>query len=79
MNNTIFLPNSEQTAKLLEDAWKSFKKKAAESGMELDINPDSETFAKEMFICGYCYGHNDLLEIIKGQIKAINLVNGIFN
>ena len=78
MDKKIFLPDAEMSAKLIEDAWQAFKKQAAEGGLDFDTNPQVASFAKDMFVSGYCYGHNDCLEIIRGQLQAMDLANELF-
>jgi len=78
MDKKIFLPDAEMSAKLIEDAWQAFKKQAAEGGLDFDNNPQAASFAKDMFVSGYCYGHNDCLEIVRGQLQAMDLVNDLF-
>lgn len=78
MDKKIFLPDAETSARLIEDSWQAFKKQAAESGLVLD-NPNAASFAKDMFVSGYCYGHNDCLEIIRGQLQAMDMVNDLFH
>ena len=78
MDKKIFLPDAETSARLIEDSWQAFKKQAAESGLVLD-NPNAASFAKDMFMSGYCYGHNDCLEIIRGQLQAMDMANDLFH
>lgn len=78
MDKKIFLPDAEQMGKFIENSWQTFKKQAAESGFVLDSNPNTEAFAKDMFVSGYCYGYNDCLEIVRGQLQAMDLVNDLF-
>ena len=78
MDKKIFLPDAEMSAKLIEDSWQAFKKQAADSGLDFDNNPEAASFAKDMFVSGYCYGHNDCLEIIRGQLQAMDLANELF-
>lgn len=78
MDKKIFLPDAEMSAKLIEDAWQAFKKQAAEGGLDFDTNPQAASFAKDMFVSGYCYGHNDCLEIIRGQLQAMDIVDDMF-
>ncbi len=76
-NKKIFLPSNEETAKLIEDAWQSFKKEANEHPLFKVIlqKPETEALMKDMFVSGYCYGHNDCLNIIRGQLEAMDLIN----
>lgn len=78
MDKRIFLPSDEQATKMIIDAWDVFKKQFAENGLELS-NERLEGFAQDMFVAGYCAGHNDCLDIIRGQLEAMNMVNDIFN
>ena len=78
MDKKIFLPSAEEAAQLLENSWQAFKKQALEGGLDFDNNPNVASFAKDMFVSGYCYGHNDCLEIIRGQLQAMDLVNDLF-
>ena len=77
MDKKIFLPDAETAARLIEDAWQAFVKDAAAHGMVFG-NEKYTSFAKDMFVCGYSYGHNDCLEIIRGQLQAMDMVNDIF-
>lgn len=73
----IFMPDNKALAQMIEDSWQQCKEQAAEGGLRL-TNPDLEAFAKDMFVAGYCYGHNDCLGIIRGQLEAMSLIGDIF-
>lgn len=79
-NKKIFLPSNEEAAKLIEDAWQSFKKDANEHPVFKVIlqNPETEALVKDIFVVGYSYGHNDCLNIIRGQLEAMDLINDVF-
>ena len=77
-NKTIFLPNAETQGKMIQDSWQKCKEEAAKAGLILN-NPVLEGFAQDMFVAGYCYGHNDCLQVIGGQLKAMNLINDVFS
>ena len=78
MNKTIFLPNAEQAGELIELAWQEFRKDAEANGFPFSNDENAEA-AKELFICGYCYGHNDCLGIIKGQLEAMDMAVNLGN
>lgn len=72
MARSIYLPDAEQSKSMMEDAWHEFLKTAADAGYEsLGCN---DGWYKDLFMAGYCYGHNDCLGIIGGQIELDNTV-----
>lgn len=62
----IFLPSDEEIRRMMENAWLDFCKEAGTAGM------DAEALAlmKDVFIWGYCSGHNDTLGIIRDQMAV---------
>ena len=56
----IYLPNSEQAAQLMENAWQDFTVQMKENGMNFEGTKVAELL-KDMFMAGYSYGHNDCL------------------
>ena len=77
MSKKVFMPNDEQARQMIENAWQEFKKEAIEAGWPLNT-PELESFAQDVFVGGYAYGHNDCLGVISGQLEAMNLVTDIF-
>lgn len=77
-SKTIFLPDDETQGKMIQDSWQKCKEEAAKAGLDLS-NPTLEGFAQDMFVAGYCYGHNDCLQILGGQLEAMNLINDVFS
>ena len=78
MDNKIFLPNEEQVRQFIEDSWLSFRQAAAKAGFPFDDDPQAESFARDMFAAGYCYGHNDCLSVIRGQLEATDIQTSVF-
>lgn len=78
MAKNIFLPSAEQQGKMIKDSWQKCKEEAAKAGLVLN-NSTLEGFAQDMFVAGYCYGHNDCLQVIGGQLEAMNIINDVFN
>ena len=77
MDKKIYLPSTEQARQMIENAWQQCKKQAEEAGLDLS-NPELESFAQDMFVAGYAYGHNDCLGVISGQLEAMNIVTDMF-
>ena len=69
MNQTIFLPSDDETWQLMEHAWQEFWQQAGTQG----ISPDALSLMHDIFIWGYCMGHNDTLLIIRDQMAVSNL------
>ena len=76
-NKEIFLPDNKTLAQMIEDSWQDCKEQAAKAGLKL-TNPDLEAFAKDMFVAGYSYGHNDCLGVVRSQLEAMNMIGDIF-
>lgn len=68
----IYLPNSEQAAQLMENAWQDFAVQMKENGMNFDGTKVAELL-KDIFMSGYSYGHNDCLTIIRDQMENDDL------
>lgn len=68
----IYLPNSEQAAQLMENAWQDFTVQMKENGMNFEGTKVAELL-KDMFMAGYSYGHNDCLTIIRSQMEVDDL------
>lgn len=68
----IYLPNSEQAAQLMENAWQDFSAQMSENGMNFN-GTKVEGLLKDMFMSGYSYGHNDCLTIIRDQMEIDDL------
>ena len=68
----IYLPNSEQAAQLMENAWQDFAVQMKENGMNFEGTKVAELL-KDMFMSGYSYGHNDCLTIIRSQMEVDDL------
>ena len=68
----IYLPNSEQAAQLMENAWQDFAVQMKENGMNFEGTKVAELL-KDMFMAGYSYGHNDCLTIIRSQMEVDDL------
>lgn len=73
----IFLPDTESAAKLIEQSWQAFKKEAEENGLAIS-GADTEAFIKDLFVAGYAYGHNDCLNIIRGQMEVEEILSNSF-
>lgn len=74
MEKKIFLPNDEQTAKLIENAWNDFLGKARVAGLDFD-NETINCMFKELFVAGYAYGSSDMLALIRDQLNADYMIN----
>ena len=68
----IYLPNSEQAAQLMENAWQDFAVQMKENGMNFDGTKVAELL-KDIFMSGYSSGHNDCLTIIHNQMEINDL------
>ena len=68
----IYLPNSEQAAQLMENAWQDFAGQMKDNGMNFDGTKVAELL-KDIFMSGYSYGHNDCLTIIRDQMEIDDL------
>ena len=68
----IYLPNSEQAAQLMENAWQDFAGQMKENGMNFD-GTKVAGLLKDIFMSGYSYGHNDCLTIIRDQMEIDDL------
>lgn len=64
----IFMPDERQRAKLIEEAWDAFYAKMNKAG----FRPDEETtkMLKDVFVAGYCYGHNDTFVLMASQLNV---------
>lgn len=78
MDKKIFLPNAEQTAQMIENAWQDFRKKAKEAGFEIH-DDTANGFLKDTFAASYAYGYNDMLNLIRDQFRMMDLENEAFN
>jgi hypothetical protein len=63
MDKTIYTPDAQQSTQMMRDAWKDFKTRAEAEGWK-----NLGEWAIELFIGGYCYGHNSCLNVIRDQI-----------
>ena len=70
MGKTIYMPDAEQSRQLLEQAWDDFNAKMHEAGFIRTNDEEVIEILKEVFIGGYCYGHNDALEVILSQLNV---------
>lgn len=68
----IYLPNNEQAAQLMENAWQDFTVQMTKNGMNFEGTKVAELL-KDMFMAGYSYGHNDCLTIIRSQMEVDDL------
>lgn len=68
----IYLPNNEQAAQLMENAWQEFTVQMKKNGMNFDGTKVSGLL-KDIFMAGYSYGHNDCLTIIRNQMEVDDL------
>lgn len=73
MEKTIFLPDEQQNAQLMSNAWLEFCEEMKKNGIAFDDSPSALRFAFYVFVSGYCYGYNDLLRIVRGQLEIINM------
>lgn len=73
MEKTIFLPDEQQHAQLMSNAWLEFCEEMKKKGIAFDDSPTAKRFAFDFFVSGYCYGYNDLLRIVRGQLEIINM------
>jgi len=62
MDKTIYTPDAQQSTQMMKDAWKDFKTRAEAEGWKMAPGD------MELFIGGYCYGHNSCLNVIRDQI-----------
>ena len=69
MNQTIFLPSDDETRQLMEHAWQEFQQQAGTAGM----TADTLSLMHDIFIWGYCAGHNDTLLLIRDQMAVSDL------
>lgn len=72
----IYLPNAEQSARLLENAWVEFINQAYEAGYCIS-KESAGGWLKDAFAAGYALGYNDCLGIIKGQLEVTALAQDI--
>ena len=66
MEHKIFMPSDEETRQLMENAWQDFCKEAGTAGM----NVEAISLMHDIFLWGYCAGHNDTLTIIRDQMAV---------
>ena len=78
MEKKIYMPDGEQMGKMIENDWKVFRQQCVESGIEFK-DKNLEEFVKDMFVGGYCYGHNNCLSIVKGQLETMEFTGNLFN
>lgn len=69
----IYLPNSEQAGQLMENAWQDFAAQMKQKGMGFE-GTKVAGLLKDIFMSGYCYGHNDSLTIIRDQMEVDDLL-----
>ncbi len=69
----IYLPNSEQAAQLMENAWQDFAVQMKENGINFNDGSKVVGLLKDIFMSGYSYGHNDSLTIIRDQMEVDDL------
>lgn len=69
----IYLPNSEQAGQLMENAWQDFAAQMKKNGMGFEETKVTDLL-KDIFMSGYCYGHNDCLTIIREQMEVDDLL-----
>ena len=72
----IFLPNDEQAGQLIDVAWKDFYAKAEAAGYGI-VHDGVRKIMKDFFVSGYTYGYNDVLNIIRDQMAAEELADGV--
>lgn len=72
----IFLPNDEQAGQLIDVAWKDFYEKASAAGLGID-DSGVRCIVRDYFVSGYTYGYNDVLNIIRDQMAAEELADGV--
>jgi len=72
MSEMIYLPNAEQAAQLIENAWQDFCDQAAENDLDF-VGTEAEPPIRDVFVSGYCFGHNDCLSVISGQLEVMNM------
>lgn len=70
MEKNIYMPDADQSRQLLEQAWDDFNAKMHEAGFIHTNDEEVIDILKEVFVGGYCYGHNDTLEIILSQLNV---------
>lgn len=73
----ICLPNEEQAKALIMQAWEDFKEDARKADMHIEDDM-MDGFIISCFVAGYCYGHNDTLDIIRDQMNVDNVLYNIF-
>lgn len=71
MEHKIFMPSDEETRQLMENAWQDFCKEAGTAGM----NVEAISLMHDIFLWGYCAGHNDTLTIIRDQMAVDRIAN----
>lgn len=74
----IIMPDAQASGESIREAWHNFLRQAKEEG-GWTIKAESIELAEAIFVSGYCAGHNDCLDIIRGQQQTVDLLNGIFN
>ena len=77
MDKKIIMPSNELMGKMIENDWEAFRKQCIESGLEFK-DGNLEEFVKDMFVGGYCYGHNNCLSIVRGQLETMDFISDIF-
>ena len=78
MDKKIYMPNNDQMVRMIEDAWKAFKEQCAKIGLDMK-DKRLEEFAQDIFVGGFCYGHNNCLSIVRGQFEVVDYIGEIFN
>lgn len=73
MPKKIYLPNAEESARLIENAWQDFAQKLKERNA--NTNDEVLEFVHDMFAAGYAYGWSDCLNIIRGQMEMDQLTD----
>ena len=69
--NVIFIPNAEQSAQMVENAWLDFAQQAQKAGHCFD--KESAEVLKDIFVAGYAFGYNDGFGIIRDQLDVMSL------
>ena len=75
MEEKIFMPSDDDARRMIENAWQEFCQQAGAIGMP----EQAVSLMKDIFVWGYCAGHNDILGIIRDQMAVGELVKKIEN
>ena len=74
--STIFLPSAEQHEQLIESSWRDFYERMQSAGFGIDKD-NARRIARDFFVAGYTFGWNNGIGIIRGQIEAEELADGV--